>query len=106
MTQVTLRFLPLLALEAERIAKAQASRGAEWGTGKTGILRRVRQALPLLVPLFLNSLQRAEALALAMEARGYHGGKGRTSMIELRFRVADATALVIASALGVLIVML
>lgn len=106
MAQVTLRFLPLLALEAERIAKAQASRGAEWGTGKTGILRRVRQALPLLVPLFLNSLQRAEALALAMEARGYHGGKGRTSMVELHFHFTDAVALVASSALSALIVLL
>jgi len=106
MAQVTLRFLPLLALEAERIAKAQASRGAEWGTGKTGILQRVRQTLPLLVPLFLNSLQRAEALALAMEARGYHSGKGRTSMTELHFRAGDAVALLIVAGMSALILLL
>ncbi len=106
MVQVTLRFLPLLALEAERIAKAQASRGAEWGTGKTGILHRVRQVLPILIPLFLNSLQRAEALALAMEARGYHGGKGRTSMRELRFIPRDVMALLVISVVSTLIVLL
>lgn len=106
MAQVTLRFLPLLALEAERIAKAQASRGADWGAGKAGLLRRVRQTLPLLVPLFLNSLQRAEALALAMEARGYTGGKERTSMTELHFGARDLVALSIAVALSAGIVLL
>jgi energy-coupling factor transport system permease protein len=105
MVQVTLRFLPLLALEAERIAKSQASRGAEWGTGRGGLLRRARQALPLLVPLFLTGLQRAEDLALAMQARGYQGGRGRTSMVELRFRWADAVALGLVVVLAMLIVL-
>ncbi|HOT90231.1 MAG TPA: energy-coupling factor transporter transmembrane component T [Anaerolineae bacterium] len=104
MVQVTLRFLPLLALEAERIAKSQASRGAEWGTGRGGVLRRARQAFPLLIPLFLTGLQRAENLALAMEARGYRGGKGRTSMMVLHFRRADGVALCFAVILAVLIV--
>jgi energy-coupling factor transport system permease protein len=106
MVQVTLRFLPLLAQEAERIAKSQASRGAEWGTGRSGLLRRTQQAMPMLVPLFLTSLQRAENLALAMEARGYRGGKERTSMVVLRFRWADAVALgagVVLSAVIVLV---
>jgi energy-coupling factor transport system permease protein len=105
MVQVTLHFLPLLAQEAERIAKSQASRGAEWGTGRGGLLRRARQALPLLVPLFLAGLQRAENLALAMEARGYQGGKGRTTMVELRFRWSDAVALGLVVALVTLIVL-
>jgi len=105
MIQVTLRFLPLLAQEAERIAKSQASRGAEWGTGRGGLLRRTRQAFPLLVPLFLTSLQRAENLALAMEARGYQGGKGRTSMVVLHFRWADAVALSLVVALSTMIVL-
>jgi len=105
MVQVTLRFLPLLALEAERIAKSQASRGAEWGTGRGGLLRRARQALPLLVPLFLTGLQRAENLALAMQARGYQGGKGRTTTVELRFQWADVAALGLSVALATLIVL-
>lgn len=106
MLQVTLRFLPLLAQEAERIAKSQASRGAEWGTGRGGLLRRTRQALPMLVPLFITSLQRAENLALAMIARGYHGGKGRTSMVVLQFRWADGVALVIGNILLAAIVLM
>jgi energy-coupling factor transport system permease protein len=100
MVQVSLRFLPLLAQEAERIAKAQASRGAEWGTGRGGLLRRARQALPLIVPLFLTALRRAERLAEAMEARGYHGGQGRTSMVTLRWRAADSVALLVGVGLG------
>ena len=102
MVQVTLRFLPLLAREAERIAKSQAARGADWGTGRGGLLRRTRQALPLLIPLFLTSLRRAENLAVAMEARGYRGGgqEARSSMVELRFRAADGVAFGVALALS------
>jgi len=106
MVQVALRFLPLLAQEAERIAKAQASRGADWGTGRGGLLRRVRQALPLLVPLFLTSLRRAENLTLAMEARGYAGGKGRTSMVVLRMQLMDGAALALVGVLSALIALL
>ncbi len=106
MVQVALRFLPLLALEAERITKAQASRGAEWGTGRGGPLRRARQVLPVIVPLFLVSLQRAENLALAMEARGYRSQEPRTSLIELRYQGADMLAMLLALASAALILML
>jgi energy-coupling factor transport system permease protein len=106
MVQVALRFLPLLALEAERIVKSQASRGAEWGTGRHGLLRRVRQALPILIPLFLVSLERAENLALAMEARGYQSQRQRTSMVAMDFTLADAVALLIAAGVALLIVLL
>ncbi len=100
MVQVTLRFLPLLAREAERIAKSQASRGAEWGTGRGGLFKRTRQALPLLVPLFLTSLRRAENLALAMEARSYTGGQRRTSMTTLRFRAVDGVVILLVVAIA------
>lgn len=105
MVQVSLRFLPLLAREAERIAKSQASRGAEWGTGRAGIVRRVRQSLPILVPLFLVSLQRAENLALAMEARGYEGQADRTSLVTLRFERSDAFAVAAGVALSTAILL-
>jgi energy-coupling factor transport system permease protein len=101
MVQVTLRFLPLLAREAERIAKSQASRGAEWGTGRGGLFNRTRQALPLLVPLFLTSLRRAENLALAMEARSYTGGQGRTSMTTLHFRLFDGLVVLLVTLIAV-----
>jgi len=91
---IALRFIPLLALETERIAKAQASRGADFGRGKMGIFKRVRRLLPLLVPLFVTSLKRAETLALAMEARCYMGGRGRTHLIHLHAHLGDALAVV------------
>jgi energy-coupling factor transport system permease protein len=106
MIQVALRFLPLLAREAERIVKSQASRGAEWGTGRAGLLRRARQALPILIPLFLVSLQRAENLATAMEARGYRSFSERTSLVQLSFRIADVIALTGCLALSAAIVLL
>lgn len=105
MVQVALHFMPLLAYEAERITKAQASRGADWGTGRGGLLRRARQALPMLIPLFLATLHRAETMALAMESRCYRSA-GRTSLVTLRFRYSDAIALAAAAGLIVAIVSL
>jgi energy-coupling factor transport system permease protein len=101
-----LRFIPFLAQAAERIAKAQASRGANWGTRSGGLLNRIRQAVPLIVPLFLTGLRRAENLALAMESRGY-GSPGRhTSMLSMQFRFSDALGLLVCSALAAVIVVL
>lgn len=94
--QVMLRFIPFLAQSAERIAKAQASRGADWGTRRGNPVSRVRQTFPLLVPLFLNGLRRAENLALAMEARGYGSPGKHTSMLRMHFRAIDALALLLA----------
>lgn len=91
--QVTLRFIPFLAQAAERIAKAQASRGAGWGVGRGNPVQRARQVLPLLVPLFLNGLRRAENLALAMEARGYGSGVLPTPLTEMRFDFKDVLAI-------------
>ena len=90
--QVTLRFFPLLAQTAERIAKAQASRGADWRPSGN-LIQRARQVVPLIVPLFVTSLRRAENMALAMDARGYGSGPSRTSMVELHFRRIDVLIL-------------
>lgn len=90
--QVTLRFFPLLAQTAERIAKAQASRGADWQSAGWNIPKRVRQIAPLIVPLFVVSLRRAENMALAMDTRGYGSLPTRTTMIRLRFGWNDAAA--------------
>lgn len=98
---IALRFVPTLAQEAERVVKAQVSRGADFGgTSRWHFVRRTRQMLPLLVPLFLNSLRRAEVLTLAMEARCYGGGEGRTHLIELKSSAQDYVALATASALA------
>jgi energy-coupling factor transport system permease protein len=104
--QVTLRFLPLLAQTAERIAKAQYSRGAEWGTAGGGLTQRVRQIVPLIIPLFLSSLQRAEKMALAMDARGYGVSRHRTSLSNLHFLFRDGGALLLALAFSVLVLVL
>lgn len=69
--QIMLRFLPLLALRMEEIAKSQAARGAAWDEGKGGVLKRIRLVLPLITPLFLNTLQQSERIADAMLCRGY-----------------------------------
>jgi energy-coupling factor transport system permease protein len=96
MVQITLRFLPLLAQSAERIAKAQASRGADWDARPGNLIARTRQIIPVIVPLFLSSLRKAENMALAMDARAYGSVDKRTSMVEFRFAVRDG--LVIAAA--------
>lgn len=93
--QVTLRYLPLLALSAERIAKSQAARGAEWGIGRGSLVQRARQIIPLIVPLFLTSLHRAENLALAMDARAYGSSPRSTSMVEMHFQAVDGLAVVL-----------
>jgi energy-coupling factor transport system permease protein len=87
--QITLRFVPLLAIAAERIAKSQAARGAEWGTGRGNLFQRVRQIFPLIVPIFMTSMHRAENLAIAMDARAYGSNPRPTSMAEMHFRVVD-----------------
>jgi len=98
---VALRFVPLLTREMERLMKAQAARGADFGRGRGGVIKRVRRTFPLLIPLFITTLRRAEELAVAMEARGYVGGKGRTHLVRLRFRPADLLALGVAAGASV-----
>lgn len=100
---IALRSVPILAQEAERLAKAQASRGADFGLGRGGPIRRAQQAAPLIVPLFLSALRRAERLALAMEARCYMGSRGRTYLIALHAEPSDWAALIIGSMAALLV---
>lgn len=90
MMTIALRFIPTLIEEADRIMKAQMARGADFDTGN--VLKRAKSLLPLLVPLFVSAFRRADELAVAMEARGYHGGEGRTRMKVLRYTLMDAAA--------------
>jgi len=98
MMVIALRFLPLLVEEADRIRRAQMARGAEFGGG---LLRRVGSMVPILVPLFLSAFRKADALSLAMEARCYRGGEGRTSFAELRFGLKDGLVLAISGLVAV-----
>ena len=78
MMTIAMRFIPTLLQETDRIMKAQMSRGADFESGN--IVRRARNMVPLLVPLFVSAFRRADELALAMESRCYRGGQGRTRM--------------------------
>ena len=90
---VALRFLPLLAEQLEIIMKAQASRGADIALrGRLRFVATARQAAVLIVPLFVDAFRRAEDLILAMQARCYVGGRGRTSYVRLRFARLDYIA--------------
>jgi len=100
---IALRFVPTLALETEKLLKAQAARGANI-RGGTNPIARTRQLVPVLVPLFINTLRRSEELATAMEARGYVGGANRTHYVRLRSQRADAIALIIVMAWVVVLV--
>ena len=78
MMTIALRFIPTLIEETDKIMKAQMARGADFESGN--LIKRAKNLVPLLVPLFINSFRRAEELATAMEARCYRGGDGRTKM--------------------------
>ena len=90
MMSIALRFIPILMDETDKIMRAQEARGADFHSG--GVFHRVKAMVPLLVPLFVSAFRRANDLALAMEARGYHGGSGRTKMKPLCYRKADKAA--------------
>ena len=90
MMTITLRFIPTLIEETEKIMSAQKARGADLESGN--IFQRVRAMLPILIPLFVSAFRRAEDLALAMESRCYHGGEGRTRMRVLKMSGVDVGA--------------
>ena len=87
---IALRFIPILTEELDKIMKAQMSRGASFEEGN--LLQKARQIIPVLVPLFVSSVRRASELAYAMEARGYHGGSGRTKLHPLSYEKRDYLA--------------
>ena len=87
MMSIALRFIPILLEETDKIMKAQMARGADFESG--GILKRAKSLIPLLVPLFVSAFRRANDLAMAMEARCYRGGDGRTKMKPLKYHVRD-----------------
>lgn len=93
MMSIALRFIPILTEELDKIMKAQMSRGADFETGN--IFQRARKLLPLLVPLFISAIRRASDLALAMDARCYNGGVGRTKLKPLVYKRRDHVAYVI-----------
>ena len=102
---ISLRFVPTLAEEMERIMKAQASRGAD--IGRQGFWRpdkAARMILPLIVPLFMSAFRRAEDLILAMEARGYVSGEGRTKFVQLHAHAVDYIVIAVTFAYMLLLI--
>ncbi|MGL5245719.1 MAG: energy-coupling factor transporter transmembrane component T family protein, partial [Sarcina sp.] len=90
MMTIALRFIPTLIDETDKIMKAQKARGADFETGN--IIEKSKSLIPLLVPLFISSFRRADELAMAMEARCYRGGDGRTRMKQLKYTRYDFVA--------------
>ncbi|HCP14329.1 MAG TPA: transporter [Peptococcaceae bacterium] len=93
MMTIALRFIPTLIEETEKIMKAQIARGADFETGN--LMTRAKNLIPLLIPLFLSAFRRADELAMAMEARCYRGGEGRTRMRQLKLQGSDAAAMMV-----------
>lgn len=104
MMSIALRFIPTLLQETEKVLKAQMARGVDFTAGS--IASRMKAVIPMLIPLFISAFKRAEDLAYAMEARGYRGGEGRTSLREMKWSVRDTWLLLIVGILSYTIILL
>jgi ABC-type cobalt transport system, permease component CbiQ and related transporters len=93
MLSIALRFVPTLMDETEKIMNAQRARGVDFGEGN--LIQKMKAVIPLLIPLFVSSFNRAEDLATAMEARGYNGGEGRTKYRKLDWHLRDTLTIVV-----------
>ena len=96
---IALRFIPILMNEADRIIMAQKARGADFETG--GLIKRAKAIVPILIPLFVSAVRRADELADAMECRCYHGGEGRTRLNVMKWHASDVLYMLVGVALCV-----
>lgn len=103
MMSIALRFIPTLVEETDKIMKAQTARGADFESGN--LIEKAKALVPLLVPLFVSAFRRAYDLALAMEARCYNGGEGRTKLYVSHFHTRDLIAAIIVVAVTVAIIL-
>lgn len=101
MLSMSLRFVPTLMDDTTRIMNAQRARGVDFGEGN--IVQKVKAVIPILIPLFASSFKRADALATAMEARGYQGGDGRSKYRVLDWKVIDSLAILTMILLGLVL---
>ena len=104
MMSIALRFIPTLAAETDKIMKAQQSRGADYDTGS--FINKVKGYITVLIPLFVSSFRRADELAVAMDARCYRGGKGRTKLNPLHLTAKDVLAGIMFTLLAALVVVI
>ena len=89
---ISLRFVPTLMQETEKIMNAQRSRGVDFSSGN--LIQRMKKVVPLLIPLFISSIDRADQLAVAMTARGYRGGDSRTKLRQLTWSNLDTIVMI------------
>ncbi|MDQ7823211.1 MAG: energy-coupling factor transporter transmembrane protein EcfT [Candidatus Eremiobacteraeota bacterium] len=101
MMSIALRFIPTLMEQLEKIIKAQMARGADFERGS--LIERVKSFIPILVPLFVQAFRHADELAVAMEARCYRGGEGRTRLRILKMGLNDFTAVALTGAFCILL---
>lgn len=87
---IALRFVPILIEELDKIMKAQTARGIDFKEGN--LFARLRKMMPIIIPLFVSAVRRSNELAMAMDARCYHGGEGRTKMKPLQYQKRDCIA--------------
>ena len=100
---IAVRFVPTFASEADKIRRAQAARGADIGTARWWQwIKRTRAVFPILLPLFILAINRAEDLVLAMEARGYAPGFRRTRYVTFKWRRSDTGTLLLGAVFAVL----
>lgn len=104
MLSIALRFVPTLMDETEKIMNAQRARGVDFGEGN--LIQKMQAIIPLLIPLFVSSFNRAEDLAVAMEARGYQGGEGRSKYRVLNWSLKDTLTIITFAVLTMLLVYL
>lgn len=104
MLSIALRFVPTLMDETEKIMNAQRARGVDFGEGN--LIQKMKAVVPLLIPLFVSSFNRAEDLATAMEARGYQGGEGRSKYRILEWHGRDTVVVLVYACLTVALVWL
>jgi energy-coupling factor transport system permease protein len=90
---IALRFIPIIMEELDKLTKAQMSRGADFESGN--IAKRIKAYAPVFIPLFVSAVRRASELAMAMDARCYQGGEGRTRLRPLSYTGKDLAAFVI-----------
>lgn len=94
---IALRMIPTLFEETQRVMNAQKARGACFDHGN--VFKRIGALVPVLIPLFISALKRSADLSDAMESRCYNGGKGKTRMKVLKFRVSDILSMLFSALL-------
>lgn len=104
MLSISLRFIPNLLDETQKVLDAQRARGVVFGEGN--IIEQMKKIVPLIIPLFSSSLKRAEEIADVMEVRGYQSGNKRSNFRQLIWRSRDTGSLVIMVILTISIIIL